>query len=70
MQKKGNEKLIDSSTENDHLVDWTTEEDCRWQLTFRQPVWKTYMAFPQVVQKSFANNRPSQDSNHPEDHCQ
>ena len=68
--KKGNEKLIESSPENDHLVDWSTEKDCRWQLTFRPPVWKTCMAFPQVVQKSFANNSPSQDSNHPEDHCQ
>ena len=26
--------------EKDHIGDWSSEKDCCWRLTFRQPVWK------------------------------
>ena len=63
--------------ENDHLDDWSPEKDCCWPLTFRQPVRKPKinhltlnMASAQVVETSVANNSPSQDSSHREDHFQ
>ena len=30
----------DSLIENDHLGEWSPENDCCWRLKFRQPVWK------------------------------
>ena len=63
--------------ENDHLGDWSPEKDCCWRLTFRQPVGKPKinhltlnMASAQVVETSVANNSPTQDSSHPDDHFQ
>ena len=61
-----------TSIENDHLFDWSPEEDCCRRLTFRQPVPKPSLASAtvRVVETSAANNSPSQDSNHSGDHFQ
>ena len=39
---KGQIKLWITLIENDHLVDWSPEKDCCWQLTFQKPLQKPF----------------------------
>ena len=47
--------------EKDHLGDWSPENLCGSHLQSLK------MASAQVLERSVANNSPSQDSNHPDD---